>query len=176
MWQILKLHNKHSGLLELALDLLYDLVRRRYDHGPSHGVGLGTVIRRMRILDEEDSVPAAKRSGAGGADAEVTLHADDDDGGLLVDELAEARARERVVLRLVDHGLARVRRERELPPRRARLVGVPDVAAVPDVDNERWERGGARHAEGALDVPCDEGAVGHADGRRGESADLALDE
>lgn len=176
MRQILQLHDKHPGLLELALDLLHDLVRRRHDHGPSHGVGLGTVIRRMRVLDEEDGVPAAERCGAGGADAEVALHADDDDGGLLVNELAEARARERVVLRLVDHGLARVRRERELPPRRARLVGVSGVAAVSDVDDERRERRRARHAEGALDVPCDEGAVGHADGRWGEAADLALDE
>lgn len=176
MVQILHLHHQHARLLQLALDLLLDLVRGGDEDGAVRGVRLGAVKRRVGALDEEDVVPAVERGAAGRADAKVGLHADDDEvcgGG---DELRETRVRERVVLALVDDGLVRAGHERELPPGRPGLVRVAVVPVVPNVDHERRVGSVACGCEDLFDVFADVGAVGHALGRVGEHGDLGRDQ
>ena len=171
--RLLHLEHNDPRLLELVLDLLRHLRRRRDE---PMIVVLDAVVRRMRPADEEDLVPSRKGSAARRADAKVALHADHDDLGGGRDDLAEVRANKRVVLALVDDVLAGEGRVDELEAAGARLVGLAGVAAVADVDDARRGDGGAGVGEDGLDVGADGGTRRDAGGGRGEHVVLDVED
>jgi len=90
--------------------------------------------------------------------------------------MSEWRTGKRVVLPFVDGDLTREGGEDELPARGMGLVGLANVAVVPNVYDEGWGVGGAGMGEDFREVGVDGGGSGDADRGCGEHGDLDVEQ
>lgn len=119
--QIIHLEKNDTRFFELLLNLPRHPSCRYIDAAIPQ---FQPVVRCMRAADKHDVVPPRQRRATRRADAKVALQPDHDQLGVARHDLAQPRAGERIVLALVEHGLAGEGRVHELPAVRAGLVGV----------------------------------------------------